>query len=87
MSTSSKPAELFDWIANHKHIRGSRRDDCGLWLQKSSKPTYFCPKTRIIVLEDGVRYLIRRETACKALGLDKTSETILSALPMKPDTV
>ena len=87
MSTSTSTVviavELFDWIVNHKHVRGSRRNDCGLWIHNGAKPKYFCPKTRIVELDDGLRYLIKRETACKALALDKTSEQILITLPLK----
>ena len=73
--------ELFDWIASKKHIRGSRRGDGGLWVHSGATPRSFCPKTRIVVLDDGVRYLLRKETCCKALGMDKTSEIVLGALP------
>lgn len=85
MSTSTViiVVELFDWIVNNKHVRGSRRNDSGLWIHNGSKPKFFCPKTRVVELEDGTRYLIKRETACKALGLDKTSEQILLTLPAK----
>lgn len=79
MSTSV--CELFDWIATKKHIRGSRRGDCGLWVHSGATPLYFCPKTRIVVLDDGLRYLIKKENACKALGLDKASEILLGVLP------
>lgn len=82
-SIENKIVELFDWIVNTKHVRGSRRDDCGLWLHNSSTPKYFNPITRIIVLEDGSNYLIKKNTVCKALGMDKTSETILATLPNK----
>jgi hypothetical protein len=73
--------ELFDWIASKKHIRGSRRGDGGLWVHSGATPRSFCPKTRIVVLDDGVRYLLKKETCCKALGMDKTSEIILAGLP------
>jgi hypothetical protein len=73
--------ELFDWIASKKHIRGSRRGDGGLWVHSGATPRSFCSKTRIVVLDDGVRYLLRKETSCKALGMDKTSEALLLAMP------
>lgn len=80
---NNKLVELFDWIVNSKHIRGSRREDSGFWLHTSSKPKYFNPVTRVLELEDGIMYLIKKNTACTALGLDKTSETFLSSLPSK----
>jgi hypothetical protein len=73
--------ELFDWIVNSKHVRGSRRGDLGLWMHNSAKPKLFNPKTRIVELDNGERYLIKKETICKALGMDKASEMVLGALP------
>ena len=78
-----KSTELFDWIVNNKHVRGSRRDDCGIWLHNSATPKYFNPVTRIIELEDGTSFLIKKNTVCKALGMDKTSEAKLAVLPAK----
>lgn len=77
----SANSELFDWIVNKNHVRGSRKGDHGLWIHSGAKPKFFCPKTRIVELEDGVRYTIKKETICKALGMDKTSEAVLVALP------
>ena len=74
--------ELFDWIVNSKHVRGSRRGDLGLWIHNSVKPKFFNPKTRIVELENGSLFLVRKETGCKALGLDKASEMVLGALPV-----
>ena len=74
--------ELFDWFANKKHIRGSREGDNGVWINNSAKPVSFCPKSKVVVLEDGTRYLLNRKTASKALGLDKTSEQFLLAFPL-----
>ena len=76
--------ELFDWIVNSKHVRGSRRDDGGLWLHNSSTPKYFNPITRVVELEDGTNYLIKKNTVCKALLMDKPSEAKLLLLPVKP---
>ena len=81
IATVAPICELYDWIASKKHIRGSRRGDGGLWVHSGATPLSFCPKTRIVVLDDGVRYLLRKETCCKALGMDKTSEIVLGALP------
>ena len=78
---AAKPIELFDWFANKKHIRGSREGDNGIWINNSAKPISFCPKSRVVVLEDGTRYLLNKKTASKVFGLDKTSEQVLSALP------
>ena len=72
--------ELFDWIANKKNIRGSKPGDLGVWLNNSAKPISFCPLTRVVVLEDGSRYLLQKKTVSKALGLDKTSEQVLANL-------
>ena len=74
--------ELFDWIVSSKHVRGSRVGDAGLWVHNGSAPKFFCPKTRTVDLEDGVRYLLRKETICKALYMDKTSEALLMGLPL-----
>ena len=79
-----KLVELFDWIVNSKHVRGSRRDDCGLWLHNSATPKYFNPVMRIIELEDGATFIIKKNTVCKALGMDKSSEAKLALLPVKP---
>lgn len=78
---NTEPAtELFDWFANKKHIRGSKPGDLGVWLSNSAKPISFCPLTRVVVLEDGSRYLLQKKTVSKALGLDKTSEQVLANL-------
>jgi len=77
---NTAPIELFDWFANKKHIRGSREGDNGIWINNSAKPISFCPKSRVVVLEDGTRYLLNRKTASKALGLDKMSEQVLGDL-------
>ena len=73
--------ELFDWIVTKKHLRGSRKNDLGLWIHNSAKPKSFDPLTRIAELEDGSRFYLQKKTACKALGLDKASEALLGALP------
>jgi len=78
------PIELFDWIVNIKHVRGSRKGDVGAWIYTSAAPKAFDSKTRIVELADGVRYVLKKETICKALGLDKMSEAILGALPSGP---
>jgi len=77
------PIELFDWIVNKKHVRGSRLGDNGLWVHSGTKPIFFSPKTRVVELDDGLCYVLRRDTVCKALGLDKISESWLSQLPTK----
>ena len=74
------PIELFDWIANKNNIRGSKPGDLGVWLHTSAKPVSFCPLTRVVVLEDGKRFLLQKKTICKALGLDKMSEQALACL-------
>lgn len=73
--------ELFDWILTDKCLRGSKKDDNGLWMSSSPTPLYFNPQTRIIELADGCLFYIKRQTICKALSLDKRSEKILSLLP------
>jgi hypothetical protein len=76
-----KIVELFDWIITDKTLRGSKKDDNGYWMSTSPKPLYFCPQTRIAELYGGEKFLIKKETICRALGLDKKSETILNLLP------
>ena len=83
-NNNANVVELFDWIANSNHIRGSRRNDYGLWLHNSATPKYFNPVTRIIELDDGTSYLLKKNTVCKALSMDKTSEAKLSLLSIKP---
>jgi hypothetical protein len=75
--------ELFDWMINDNILRGSKKDDNGLWMKTSEKPLFFSPQTRIVELEGGEKFLIKKETICKALGLDKKSETILTRLASK----
>lgn len=75
--------ELFDWMINIKTVRGSKKNDQGLWMSNSDKPKYFCPQSRIVELEDGKQFLIKRENSCKALQLDKESEKLLNTLPIK----
>ena len=75
-----KKVELFDWIINDKTLRGSKKDDNGCWMSSSPKPLFFSPQTRIIELEGGEKYLIKKENICKALGLDKKSEITLNRL-------
>ena len=70
--------ELFDWIINPTNLRGSKKDDNGMWMHTSEKPIFFSPSSRIIELADGKRFLIKKETACKALNMDKTAEKILN---------
>ncbi len=72
--------ELFDWIVTKKHLRGSRKNDLGLWIHNSAKPKSFDPLTRIAELEDGTRFYLQKKTACKALGLDKASEAFLDKI-------
>ena len=79
-NTTEPATELFDWFANKKNIRGSKPGDLGVWLNNSAKPISFCPLTRVVVLEDGSRYLLQKKTVSKALGLDKTSEQVLANL-------
>lgn len=78
-----KIVELFDWIINDKTLRGSKKDDNGCWMSSSPKPLFFSPQTRIIELEGGEKYLIKKENICKALGLDKKSEITLNTLKNK----
>ena len=77
---SKEIIELFDWMVNKKHLRGSKLNDNGIWMHTSSKPKTFCQLSRVIELEDGTKFLIKRTTACKALGLDKASELALVEL-------
>ncbi len=81
MQSAMLPIELFDWIINEKCLRGSTKNDNGCWLSNSETPKYFCEKSRIVELNDGRTYLIQKNTICKALGLDKKSENVLSNLP------
>lgn len=74
------PVELFDWIINDNTLRGTKKDDNGCWMSTSPKPLAFSPQTRIVKLEGGEKYLIKKENICKALGLDKKSETTLNRL-------
>ena len=77
------PVELRDWMVNNKKVRGSKLNDGGMWQNSSAKPKYFSPSTRVIELEDGALYIIKKETMCKALGLDKLSEEVLRELSNK----
>jgi hypothetical protein len=77
-------SELFDWMVTSKSVRGSRKNDEGLWLNNSAKPLYFCPKSRIIYLEDNSKFLLKKETVCKAINLDKNSDGFLFKLPLPP---
>lgn len=81
--SENKLVELFDWIINSKTLRGSKKDDQGMWMSQSEKPKFFCPITRIVELDDGKQFLIKKETSCSALQLDKSSDKLLSALPTK----
>ena len=74
------PVELFDWMINDTILRGSKKDDNGYWMSTSPKPLSFSPQTRIVELEGGEKFLIKKENICKALGLDKKSETTLNRL-------
>lgn len=76
--------ELFDWFVNDRCVRGSRAGDKGNWISNSAKPVYFNKTTRIIELEDGMRYLINDHTISKALGLNVLSNKILASLQNKP---
>jgi hypothetical protein len=75
--------ELFDWIINKKMLRGSKKGDEGLWMNNSEKPKFFCTKSRIVELDDGKQFLIKKETSCTALNLNKQSEQLLTSLPVK----
>jgi hypothetical protein len=77
----NKIVELFDWIINTKMLRGSKKDDQGMWMNNSEKPKYFCANTRIVELDDGKQFLIKKETSCNALNLSKSSEKLLTSLP------
>lgn len=72
--------ELFDWMINDNTLRGTKKDDNGCWMSSSPKPLSFSPQTRIVELEGGEKFLIKKENMCKALGLDKKSENILIRL-------
>ena len=75
--------ELYDWMINLKSVRGSKKNDLGLWMHTSEKPKYFCPQSRIVELEDGKQFLIKKENSCTALNLNKESEKILDSLIVK----
>ena len=77
------PVEIFDWIINDNTLRGSKKDDDGCWMSTSQKPLSFSPQTRIVELEGGAKFLIKKETICKAIGLDKKSENTLNRLSSK----
>ena len=81
-----KEIELFDWIVNEKNVRGTRINDNGLWLHTSTKPTFFDPVNRILILEDKSKYLLQKSTICKALGINKNSDKILLKLPLPPSS-
>lgn len=74
------PVELFDWIINDNTLRGSKKNDNGCWMSSSPKPISFLPQTRIVELEGGEKFIIKKETMCKALGLEKKSENTLNRL-------
>ena len=74
------PVELFDWIINDNALRGSKKDDNGCWMNSSPKPISFSPQTRIVELAGGEKFIIKKETMCKALGLEKKSENTLNRL-------
>ena len=94
---ASEPIELFDWILNENRVRGSIKGRGGFWLCGSKtcddilsyyeadpdfeKPIRFNQKTRIIELKNGAKYIINKDTICKALGLNKQSEKILKMIP------
>ena len=48
-----------------------------MWVSQSPKPIFFTPSTRIIEVEGGDSFLIKKENGCKAIGLDKKSEKFL----------
>jgi hypothetical protein len=75
--------ELFDWMINIKSVRGSKKNDQGVWMHNSEKPKYFCPQSRIVELEDGKQFLIKKENSCTALNLNKESEKILASMKVK----
>jgi hypothetical protein len=79
-----KIVKLFDWIVTEKSVRGSRQDDNGLWVNNNLKPLYFCPINRVVEVDSGQRFLLTKETICKALGLDEKSNKFLNGLPTKP---
>lgn len=74
------PVELFDWMINDNTLRGSKKDDNGCWMSTSPTPLSFSPQTRIVELKGGEKFIIKKETICKALGLDKKSENTLNKL-------
>ena len=79
-ATTASAVELYDWMLNEKCVRGSMKNDNGVWLYQSAKPKSFDAPTRTLTLSDGTRYIIKRETMCKALNLNKTSEHTLTVL-------
>lgn len=73
-ASNGEPIELYDWLINEKTLRGSMKNDRGLWMSNSPKPVKFDPITRIVELENNTKFIINKPTICKALGLHKTSE-------------
>lgn len=73
--------ELFDWIVSIRNVRGSIIGDNGLWINETPKPKYFDHIKRILYLEDGTKYLIKKNTASNAKKIAKVSENILKSLP------
>ena len=82
-NSNNKLVELFDWIINSKTLRGSKKDDQGMWMSQSEKPKFFCPQSRVVELDDGKQFLIKKENSCSALQLDKSSDKLLASLPIK----
>jgi len=74
--------ELFDWIINPTCVRGSRLGDNGIWISGSAVPLAFDPVSRIVTLADSMKYVLRKETASKALKLHMAGEQFLSGLPL-----
>jgi hypothetical protein len=87
------PIELYDWILNKNRVRGSVKGDNGFWIcgannegdminysPENEQPISFDTKTRILIIKDGTKYIIHKNTMCKALGLNKQSEYVLTTL-------
>ena len=81
--SKKEPIELFYWLINDTNLRGSMKDDKGYWMTTSPKPINFDPVTRIVELEHNLKFIIKKSTICKALGLNKLSEKVLTKLVNK----
>lgn len=71
---------LYDWILSDSCIRGSRKNDAGVWISTSPKPIHYDPNTNILTLENKKQYRIYRDDVCKALQLHMNSFKVMEIL-------